>query len=63
MYIIIKNKNSWKGKSLTEMARNLESEGFPAEVNRETLDRMKQLEKSCGSNVFKKDREKRRFNG
>ena len=52
--IIIKGKNNWKGKSVTEMAGNLEKEGYPPEVNRDTLDKMKYMEHRYGNNVFKK---------
>ena len=55
MEIIVKNKNSWRGKSVTEMARNLESEGWPAEVDRGALDKMKFMERKYGSKVFKKE--------
>jgi hypothetical protein len=54
MYIIVKGKNSWKGKSVTEMAQNLKKEGYPAEVDRSTLDRMRYIEKKHGPDVFKK---------
>jgi len=55
MHIIVRNKNSWKGKSVTEMAKNLQSEGYPPEVSNETFDKMKFLEKKYGSKVFKKE--------
>ena len=55
MNIIIRGKNSWKGKSVTEMARNLQSEGFPPEVSPHTLDKMKYLERKHGPGVFKKE--------
>jgi hypothetical protein len=56
MYIIVRNKNSWKGKSVTEMAKNLQSEGWPPEVSAQTLDKMKFAEKKYGPGVFKKEK-------
>lgn len=52
--IIIRGKHSWKGKSLAEMQKNLVSEGFPPEVDHETIDKIKYLERKHGPEVFKK---------
>lgn len=54
MYVIVKKKDSWKGKSISEMAHNLQSEGYPAEVKGETMDRIKFMERKYGPNVFKR---------
>ncbi len=54
MYIIIRGKNSWKGKSVSEMQKNLVSEGFPPELDHETLDKVKHLEKKHGPGIFGK---------
>jgi hypothetical protein len=48
MNIIIKDRNKIKGKSITEFQKNLQSEGFPAEVNKETLGKMEFRRKKNG---------------
>jgi len=53
--IIIRNPTKWKGKSVSEMQKNLVSEGWPSEVNNETLDRIKFLEKKQGRGLKRKD--------
>ena len=58
MYIIIKNRNSWKGKGVAEMQRNLQSEGWPSEVSPETLDKIKSFEKKEGRPFRKSDAKK-----
>jgi hypothetical protein len=49
MEIIIKDKNKIKGKSISEFAKNLESEGWPSEfVNNEQRDKVKYMERKLG---------------
>ena len=56
MEIIIRNRNKIKGKSISEMARNLESEGWPSEFsNEEMRDRVQFLEKKKGGPISKQD--------
>lgn len=54
--IIIRSKNRWKGKNVTEMARNLESEGWPSEFrNEEERDRVAFAEKKLGRPIKRSD--------
>jgi hypothetical protein len=47
--IIIKSKTKWKGRNVTEMARNLEGEGWPSEFRNEgERDRVAFEEKKLG---------------
>jgi len=60
LYIIIKDRESnlkkLKGKHISELARNLESEGWPSEfTNEEERDRVKCLEKKLEHPLTKKD--------
>lgn len=46
MYVIVKNKNKIKGKTVSEYAKNLESEGFPSEYSHpEMKERIRYIEK------------------
>jgi len=54
--IIIRNKNKIKGRSVSEFARNLESNGWPSEFAREEVrDRVKYFEKRENRPVNKGD--------
>jgi hypothetical protein len=60
MYIIIKGgeegRKRIKGKTITEFAKNLESEGWPTEfVNSEERDRIKFEERQKGRSLQKED--------
>jgi hypothetical protein len=56
MYIIIKDRNKIKGKSITEFQSNLVKEGYPAEVDKPTLEKMRFMENKYGKNVFKRSK-------
>jgi len=51
MEIIIRNKNKIKGKSITEFQKNLISEGYPAEISKQSIDQIKYLE---GKGLYKR---------
>jgi len=60
MHIIIKGKEEnlkrLKGKSITELGKNLESEGWPSEFRNEgERDRAKFLEKKLGRPLIRAD--------
>lgn len=58
--IIIRHKDrpSWKGKTISEMAKNLASEGFPPEVEGEDREKVMFLERKHGPNVFSKQKKR-----
>jgi len=59
MEIIIKDKNKFKGKNITELARNLESEGYPSEfLNEEVRSRVEFAERKARRPLNRKDAEK-----
>jgi len=54
--IIIRSKTKWKGKNVSEMARNLEGEGWPTEfANEGQRDRVAYEEKKLGRAITRKE--------
>jgi hypothetical protein len=54
--IIIKRKNKWKGKNVTELAKNLESMGWPSEFKDEgERDRIAFEERKLGRPITRAD--------
>jgi hypothetical protein len=55
-HIIIRSKTKWKGKNVTEFAKNLESEGWPSEFKSEAeRDRVAYEERKLGRPVTRAD--------
>lgn len=56
LQIIIRNKNKWRGRNISEMASNLESTGWPSEFSsEEARDKVKWLENKERRPVTKRE--------